>query len=53
MKRQRLQILAGYSKMFDDELAHAEGYAKSGDYVNATIHSFIAAGINDYLKALA
>ncbi len=52
MKRRDSQIQEGYSKLFDDELTQAERYAKSGDYVNAALHPFIAAGINDYLKTL-
>jgi hypothetical protein len=48
MKRQDLQEL--YS--FDDELKQAERYAKSGDYLNAAQHAFIAGRINDYLKTL-
>jgi hypothetical protein len=49
-KRQDLQEL--YSKFFDDELKQAERYAKSGDYLNAAQHAFIAGRINDYLKTL-
>ena len=52
MKRRDSQIQEGYSKLFDDELTQAERYAKSGDYVNAALHAFIAARINDYLKTL-
>jgi hypothetical protein len=50
MKRQDLQEL--YSKFFDDELKQAERYAKSGDYLNAAQHAFIAGRTNDYLKTL-